>query len=150
MLVLPVIRRHYLFASAGIFWTIAGGILCIRGTVWLREFSFGIQAMLVGASIAIAGTAYRFGFSKIVKRNIDRITAMPARAQFFAFTPVRGYFMIALMVTIGITLRNSSIPKSYLIVPYYAMGGVLLVGSAQFYRHFIAMLRRSKSEIEPG
>ena len=47
--------------------------------------------------------------------------------------------MIALMMTIGITLRNSSIPKYYLTIPYFAMGAILLIGSVQFYRQFILL-----------
>jgi hypothetical protein len=62
---------------------------------------------------------------------------MPERANIFAFTAARGYVMIALMMTIGITLRNSSIPKYYLTIPYFAMGGILFIGSVQFYRQFI-------------
>ena len=65
---------------------------------------------------------------------------MPERANIFAFTAVRGYVMIALMMTLGITLRNSSIPKYFLTIPYFAMGGILLIGSVQFYRQFIASL----------
>jgi hypothetical protein len=42
------------------------------------------------------------------------------------------------MVTIGITLRNTSIPKYYLAVPYAVMGGILLIGSFSFYRRFVA------------
>ena len=92
----------------------------------------------MAVSVVLAGAAYFFGFSKIVRRNIDRIMGMPARASVLAFTPLRGYLMIGMMMAIGITLRNSSLPKYYLIVPYYAMGGVLLVGSTRFYRAFIA------------
>jgi hypothetical protein len=48
--------------------------------------------------------------------------------------------MIALMMTIGITLRSASIPKYYLSIPYTAMGGILLIGSLKFYRRFLAAL----------
>ena len=120
---IPVIRRHYLFVLAGIFWTVAGGILCVRAAIWMGMLSAGALASVVAlVSVICAGGGYVFGFSKIVVKNIDRIHQMPERANIFAFTAVRGYVMIALMMTIGITLRNSSIPKYYLTIPYFAMG----------------------------
>lgn len=139
---IPTIRSHYLFALAGIFWTIAGGILCVRAAIWMGMLSPGAAIVVALLSIIGVGTGYVFGFTKIVVKNINRINQMPERANIFAFTAVRGYVMIALMMTIGITLRNSSIPKYYLAVLYFAMGGILLIGSVQFYRKFISSVFR--------
>jgi hypothetical protein len=59
----------------------------------------------------------------------------------FAFTAWRGYIIMGGMVVLGLTLRNSSIPKIYLSVPYGAMGGMLLIGSTRFFRRFFTSLR---------
>jgi hypothetical protein len=135
---IPTVRRHYLFAFAGMLWMIAGGILFVRGTIWLQLLS-PLEEVIVGLlSAVIAAVGYLYGFSKVVQKNIDRIRQMPERAAIYAFTPVRGYVMIALMITIGITLRNSTIPKYYLTLPYDVMGGVLLIGSIRFYRQFFS------------
>ncbi len=142
---IPTVRRHYLFALAGMLWTIAGGILCVRGTIWLQLLS-PIGEIIVGLlSVVIAAVGYLYGFSKVVQKNIDRIRQMPERAAIFAFTTVRGYVMIALMITIGITLRNSTIPKYYLTLPYDGMGGVLLIGSIRFYRQFFVVAWQKES-----
>ncbi len=135
-------RRRYLFALAGLFWTIAGGILCFRGFIWLQSLESSIGGIMGVGSIILAAVVYIFGFSKIVRKNIERIHRLPDRASIFAFTPLRGYMMILLMMTIGFTLRNSSLPKYYLIVPYLGMGGVLLIGSIKFYLQFITSDRR--------
>jgi hypothetical protein len=142
----PTIRRHYLFALAGIFWTVAGGILCVRATIWLGLLSPNAAFGVAVTSLICAGAGYALGFSKIVVKNIVRINQMPDRANIFAFTALRGYVMIALMMTIGITLRNSSIPKYYLTIPYFAMGGILLIGSVQFYRKFISSILKERSQ----
>ena len=134
---MPRVRRHYLFLLAALFWTVAGAILSFRGTVWLGALPREDELLLLAISLLIMGPAYYFGFSKIVRRNIQRIQGMPGRANIFAFTALRGYLMIAMMMAIGIALRNSTIPKSFLIVPYYAMGGVLLIGSLNFYLVFL-------------
>jgi hypothetical protein len=145
LVALLLIRRHFLFALAGIFWTIAGGILCFRASVWLGSLSTPAAITVALLSIGCAAAGYIFGFSRLVVRNIERINRMPERANFFAFTALRGYVMIALMMTIGITLRNSSVPKYYLTIPYFVMGGILLIGSVQFYRKFLSSLAEIRS-----
>ena len=94
------------------------------------------------ASVAIAVTAYLLWFSKLVLRNIARIHTLPEWACAFAFTAWHGYLMIGLMMTLGIVLRNSPIPRIYLAVPYAIMGAILLVGSFRFVREFLAAPQR--------
>lgn len=136
----PAVPRHYLFALAGVLWTAAGALLCIRGEIWLEVFPLGTEFALEAISIALAVGGYFFFFVKVVQRNIERINRLPERACLFAFTAWHGYIMIALMMTIGITLRNAAIPKYYLSIPYTAMGGILLIGSLRFYRRFLTAL----------
>ena len=99
--------------------------------------------VIILVSCLLAGiTGYVIGFSKVVQRNINRINLLPARACVFAFTAWRGYLMIAVMIVLGLTLRNTSIPKTYLSVPYAIMGSVLLIGSVGFFREFFNGLTR--------
>ena len=133
----PAVPRHFLYAIAGVLWTLAGGLLCIRGAAWLGGFHFLAFASIEAASIVLAAAGYVFLFAGIVRKNIMRIARLPDRACVFAFTAWRGYLMIAIMMTAGISLRNSSIPLYYLSLPYTAMGGILLAGSVVFYREFI-------------
>ncbi|MGA7161667.1 MAG: hypothetical protein WBZ48_11735 [Bacteroidota bacterium] len=143
---IPAIRRHYLFALAGILWTVAGAILCVRGTIWMTMLPMSAAFIVAFASIIIAVAGYVFGFSRIVLKNIDRIHHLPERANIFAFTAARGYIMIAFMMTLGITLRSSSLPKYYLTIPYFAMGGMLLLGSVRFYKQFLSLALKDKPE----
>lgn len=132
----PAVPRHWLFAIAGLIWSAVGLLLCARAIVWLVPFSLSTDLILEIASLILAFIGYVYGFSTIVKKNIARIHTLPGRACAFAFTAWKGYIMIGLMVTIGITLRNSSIPKYYLTIPYTAMGGMLLTGSVKLFRQF--------------
>ena len=141
----PAVPRYYLFGLAGAFWTFAGLVLCARALVWLDVFSLGVELALETASLAIAIIGYLFLFVKVVQKNIDRIRQLPENACVFAFTAWQGYVLIALMITIGITLRNTSIPKYFLAVPYTAMGAILLIGSAKFYRQFATSMSHRKS-----
>ena len=141
----PAVPRYYLFGLAGAFWTFAGLVLCVRGILWLNVFPLSIELALETTSIAISIIGYLFLFVKVVQKNIDRIGQLPENACVFAFTAWKGYVMIALMITIGITLRNTAIPKYFLAVPYTAMGAILLIGSVRFFRQFATSMSRGKN-----
>ena len=142
----PAVPRYFLYAIAGVLWTFAGGLLCFRGASWLGVFSLPVIASIEAGSIAVAAAGYVFLFAGIVRKNIARIGELPERACVFAFTAWRGYIMIALMMTAGISLRNSSIPPYYLSFPYTTMGAILLTGSVAFYKRFIAAVIPVKGE----
>ena len=135
----PAVPRHFLFAIAGLLWTLAGGLLCMRGAMWLEGFHFLAIASIEAASLAVAAAGYVFLFAGIVRKNIARIALLPDRACVFAFTAWRGYIMIGIMMTAGISLRSSSLPLYYLSLPYTAMGSILLAGSVMFYREFLGI-----------
>ena len=141
----PAVPRYYLFGFAGAFWTFAGLLLCGRAIVWLTVFPLSIELGLEAASIAIAVVGYLYLFVNVVQKNIDRIGQLPENACVFAFSAWRGYVMIGFMMTIGITLRNTSMPKYLLAVPYTAMGGILLIGSARFFHQFATSMAHRKS-----
>jgi len=110
-----------------------------RALGWLSGFELSVSLPMEVAGLLLGAIGYRLGFSRIVERNIGRIHLLPERACAFAFTPWRGYGMIALMVTTGILLRGSELPKHLLSIPYTAMGGSLVLGSARFVRQFMAL-----------
>jgi len=131
------VSRHWLYLIAGVLWTFVGLLLCGRAVGWLLLLPTETNLPLGAISILLAGLAYYFGFSKIVSKNIARIEQLPPCTPFYSFTAPRGYVLIALMMSAGILLRNSSLPKIYLTIPYLAMGGVLLIGSVRFYERFV-------------
>lgn len=141
----PAVPRQFLFGIAGLLWTVAGALLCVRGAVWLEEVRFAAALEIETVAMVLAVAAYAFLFSRLVQKNVDRIVRLPERACVFAFTAWRGYIMIALMIASGLTLRNSSIPHYYLSLPYTAMGVVLLTGSVRFYREFLRAIIPAQS-----
>jgi hypothetical protein len=141
----PAVPRHYIYALAGMLWTVAGALLCIRAFIWLEVFPFATKFALESVSVVLAIATYFLMFSSLVEKNVNRIRKLPDRACMFAFTAWRGYFMIALMMAIGITLRSTSIQKYYLSIPYSAMGGTLLIGSIGFYRQFFVVVKGKRS-----
>jgi hypothetical protein len=141
----PAVPRHWLFAIAATIWSAVGLLLCSRAIVWLSPLSISTGLLMELTGIAVAAIGYLYLFFRAVQHNIKRIHALPTRACVFAFTAWRGYVMIALMVTLGLTLRSSSIPKYYLSMPYTAMGVMLLIGGAGLFRQFFYSTRKSGS-----
>ena len=136
----PAIPLTWLLAIAGLIWTGVGVMLCIYAFTWLtRPFSIVALALgLLGITISIA--ANRYQFSKLALKNIDRILVYPGRACVFAFQAWKGYAIIAIMVTGGILLRHSAIPRAILAVPYSAIGGALLLASGNYYVRLARMI----------
>jgi hypothetical protein len=128
----PSVPRHWLFAMASLFWLTAGGILCTRASIWLANDSTRTAILLEVSGIVAGLVFYILLFIKVARKNIVRICSLPDRPCFFAFTAWKGYLMIGGMMTLGIMLRNSSLPREILIVPYLAMGGALILASFRF------------------
>ncbi len=143
----PAVPRHFLYALAGFLWAVAGTLLCFRGIVWIEGLRFPAALGIELAGIALAVAGYLYMFSRLVERNIARIGGLPEHACVFAFTAWRGYLIIAMMMTAGITLRNSSFPRLYLALPYTAMGGMLLTGSVAFSRRFLYEFQSRRASV---
>ena len=62
---------------------------------------------------------------------------MDGKKCLFAFIPWKSYLIIAVMMTMGIVLRHSSIPKQYLAVLYIGIGLALVLSSVRYMRIFI-------------
>ncbi|MFH0989254.1 MAG: hypothetical protein V1799_04470 [bacterium] len=130
----PAVPRNWLVFIAGFLWSIAGGVLCARGIAWLQllplfwEYLFGCAGAIIGWIF------YHRLFINLLEQNIRRIHALPESVCIFAFTSWRGYATIALMITLGITLRQLPVSKSYLAVPYFTMGCALLFAGTRIVR----------------
>jgi hypothetical protein len=131
----PAVSKYWLAAAAGLMWTTVGIVLCGLAYEWLAVLPLRRAAPLGVAGILLALVVYRFAFSKIALKNIDRLGQFPDRVCFFAFQAWKSYLLIALMVMLGFILRHSAIPKFYLSVPYAAIGGALLLSSFQYYAY---------------
>jgi hypothetical protein len=135
------VPRHWLLLVAGILWFAVGLLLCGRAVQWSIDARTGWLVLLDSLGVILALVAYVGGFHKVVRRNIERVLALEARAPVYAFTGLRGYTMISLMVATGIVLRNSPLDKLYLVLPYMTMGGVLIRGSLDYVRRFLELSR---------
>lgn len=130
------VPRHWLLILAGITWIGVGFLLCYRAWGWLSSDANGRTWFEEIGAIALAFGLYSFALSNAAQKNIARIDGLPDRTHVGNFIPLKSYLMIVLMIAIGITLRNSSLSREFLIVPYTAMGGALILGGGAYLRTF--------------
>jgi hypothetical protein len=95
--------------------------------------------MYWAAGLAAAAVISRWGFSRLARKNILRITAINSASPcFFAFQEWQSYLIIVFMMGLGITLRKfTPIPKPLLGILYTGIGGGLFGASITYYYHIV-------------
>lgn len=138
----PAVSRKWLLLLAGLIWTGVGLLLCSFALRWLTASpsltSLGLG--LLGLAVALA--AYRLQFGKLALKNIERIFGLAEKACVFAFQAWKGYLIIVVMMTGGMLLRHSALPKPYLAVVYAAIGVALVLASSHYYRRLFHQSER--------
>lgn len=129
----PAVSKYWLIVLAGLMWSLVGIMLCRLAYIWLAavNWSFGLSLGLLGIISALA--AYRYGFSKIARKNIVRLCLLPDKCCIFAFQAWKSYLIVIFMIMLGIALRSLPIPKHFLAVIYTTIGGALFLSSFHFY-----------------
>ena len=133
----PAVRSHLLLFLAGIAWICVGVMLSYFALSWLSAVEGANIFLYGGAGVFLALLVHHFGFLRIVDKNLQRILLMDGKKCLFAFIPWKSYLIIAVMMTMGIVLRHSSIPKQYLAVLYIGIGLALVLSSVRYMRIFI-------------
>lgn len=130
----PSVSRRNLLFIAGLAWTTAGGILSGRGLNYLVVHGNHLWLRLAGG-VFFGLLFYVLLFAKISRKHIRRIRGLniPYPCA-FSFFNVRGYFMMAVMITGGVMLRRFDvIGKEWLYNFYVTMGVPLLLSAARFF-----------------
>ncbi len=140
----PGVSDIWLYILAGLVWMGAGLLLVSFAYRWfaLSPISKTFGLILVG--LLLAASIYRFGFSKLAKKNIQRIAAMAGdRICLFAFQGWTSYPLVAFMMSLGIFLRvYSPIPKILLAAMYLGIGGALASASLHYFAEVVHKWRR--------
>lgn len=138
----PSVPRCWLYALAGLMWSAIGVMLCRTAYTWLAEIPCKSSALMTIIAIGSTVAVYLSVFSRIAKKNIQRICLISEKACIFAFQAWKGYLIVGLMIIIGISLRSSPIPKQYLAVVYASIGGALLLASCHYYAFVFRLWRK--------
>jgi len=139
----PAVDKKFLIALSGIIWSVVGIILCSFAVQWLSHTTLQKAVLLAITGIALAFMIYRFGFLKVVDKNIEPIHTKQGKVCIFGFQPWKSYIIIVIMIALGRTLRLSPLPKPYLAIIYIGFGGAMLLSSLIYYRFFLRLMSNS-------
>jgi hypothetical protein len=140
----PGVQRWVHSLLSGLMWSGVGIMLCSMTPEWLSVSPAGTAVLLGGAGLILSLVIYRFGFSRIAARNLDRISQMEGRVCVFAFQEWKSYLTILIMIILGRMLRLSPFPKQALAVLYIGIGGGLFFSSLVYYTQTVKDFGRRK------
>ena len=133
----PAVNNRWLLILSGLMWTGVGVLLNTLAIKWLAVYS-AMEIIITTIIGLLSGfLVARFGFNKIVHKNIRRIQNYPDKVCLFAFQEWKSYLLIAVMMSMGIFLRRTAlIPKLWIAPVYIAIGLALFLNSFIYYRSF--------------
>jgi hypothetical protein len=101
----PGVPKRYLLMVAAFVWLFAGGFLLFRGVRSMPPASWAVWKTLVSVAGGLA--FFWVLFLRISSKHILRITALEIlRPCVFSFFDFKSYLMMALMITMGVTVRK--------------------------------------------
>ena len=139
------VDKSILILMGGTMWC-GVGIMLIRYAVsWLSLCSVREQIFFYSAGFLAAMPIHHFGFIKIATRNINRILSLGEKTSPFAFMTWKSYLIVLVMVSMGIALRHSSLPKQYLSILYNGIGLGLFLSGIRYFRFFFRLIFEKKA-----
>jgi hypothetical protein len=131
----PAVDKNFLIFLAGFLWIAVGVMLNTFACFWLIHYGKSLGFLFVALGLSCSIVIHHYGFLKIVDKNLGRISVMDGKRCAFSFMTWKSYFTVAIMVTMGIMLRHSAIPKQYLSVLYIGIGMALILSSIRYFRN---------------
>lgn len=138
-----MVRKPWLIVANALLWMMAG----------FNIARIGVKcALSVGTAVWLWGilvfAAFFTMFHRIIGKNTKRILAMEEpKAPLYKFLTLKGYLIIAFMITLGFTLRGlGTIPDGFFAFFYSGLGTALFL--AGFLSHASCIKCRKQSS--PG
>ena len=141
----PAVTKVVLLFLAGGLWICVGAMLLSLAVSWLLETANIDRYVCAGSGVVLALLVHHFGFLRIVDKNLERILPVDKKRCVFSFMPWKSYLIIPVMITMGIVLRYSPVPKQYLAILYIGIGLALILSSVRYVRAFLKEIGRHTS-----
>lgn len=136
----PAVDKKILILMAGLMW-IGTGAMLLRFTVkWLAASPLKDEIIFFSAGFLIALPIHHFGFLRLADKNLKRLLPVTGKKCLFSFMTWKSYLIIPVMISMGIALRHSGLPRQYLSVVYGGIGLALFLSGLRYLRFFIMLL----------
>ena len=127
------VDKRHLLAINGLLWTAIGTKISITGVSRYLQTEVGKLCWMIPLSVLVFAGFYRM-FTGIVRKYAERIHALegPKEPVWKTFG-LKGYLIIAFMITLGITLKHiPGIPATFFAWFYLGLGLGLLSAGVRF------------------
>jgi hypothetical protein len=140
----PYVDKRVLIFLAGLMWC-GVGVMMIRYAVsWLSLCAGKEKVFFYSAGFLAAMPIHHFGLLKIADKNIKRLLPVTEKKSLFSFMTAKSYLIVIVMVSMGIALRHSAIPKRYLSLLYNGIGLALFLSGIRYFRVFFQLFFTKK------
>jgi hypothetical protein len=141
----PSVDKRILVLVVGLMWCGVGLMLIRFAVSWLTPYNGSEQGLFYAIGFLAAMPIHHFGFLKIADKNLNRLLPMTEKKCVFSFMTWKSYIIVLIMVSMGIALRHSSIPKRYLSILYNGLGLALFLSGIRYFRFFFKLLFTKRS-----
>lgn len=142
----PSVDKRVLVLLAGLMWCGVGIMLIRFSVIWLSPMGAGIAWIYYSAGFLTAMPVHHFGFLKIADKNLNRLLPLTDKKCLFSFMTWKSYIIVLIMISMGIALRHSALPKRYLSILYIGIGLALFLSGIRYLRFFVMLLLKSRSD----
>jgi hypothetical protein len=139
----PAANKSFLLLLSWAMWFGVGIMLNSFALHWLIAYHGNRAYLFAGVGFIAALLIHYYGFLRIADRNLGRISNLNDKPCVFSFMSWKSYIIVVVMVTMGIALRHSAIPKQYLSMLYIGIGLALLLSSMRYFRMLVFELRKN-------
>lgn len=131
------VSKKYLLLISGILWSGVGLFLNILAFNWFLKVDSHYSFMLPAEGLFIGLMIAVFGLNRVMQKNSSRIMSLPESSHILHFQAKKSYLLVAVMMTMGIVIRNTNLlPQIFKIPSYIAMGTGLFLTSFGYFKKF--------------
>jgi hypothetical protein len=142
----PSADKRILVLLAGLMWCGVGIMLVRFAVTWLSPLGIRSAGIYYATGFLAAMPIHHFGFLRIADKNLNRLMPLNEKRCVFSFMTWKSYLIVLVMVSMGIALRHSALPKRYLSVLYNGIGLGLFLSGIRYLRFFVLLLSKNRSE----
>lgn len=134
-------KSKTLVLLAGIIWIAIGTILLSVGLNYLVNHPpvftpSGAAPILIALALILGAVKGRFVLSRSAKRNCERLSQIKTPAPLHQIFPPPFYFLIALMMLLGISMTYFELAPDIRGVVDVAVGAALINGAVAYFKAF--------------
>ena len=134
----PAVNKTMLILIAGLVWVLVGLILSLLAVHWWQKYTGSFLLLFVVLGLLLGILKGYFIFSSMVTNNIKRIIKLNEQVFILAFISWKSYLLISGMMALGISLRNSTLPKQYLAIFYLGVGLAMIFSSIHYFKTLVS------------